>query len=144
MSTLTEYERGKEEGRVNALLGEHTARLNKINGNIERFAKSNETLAKTMREDATKTREALDLLSSALRTMQEEGRARDLAVTVAAETLAKETERRRIEEDRLRIERATALEAPARTWDIRASKASVIYLFIALASIIATIYFATR
>ena len=144
MSTLTEYERGKEEGRVTALLDEHTQRLNKINGSVDRFAKSNETLAKTMRDDASKTRDALDLLSSALRTMQEEGRARDLAVQVAADTLAKETERRRVEEDRLRIERATALEAPARTWDIRASKASVIYLFIALAAIVVTIYFATR
>jgi len=137
MENLTDYERGMKEGRIDALLDEHTARLNKINGSVDRFAKSNEKLVETMREDAAGTRTALDLLSSAMRTMQEEGRARDLAVQVAADTLAKETERRR-------EELATTAATTSTTWSLRSNKASVAYLLIALVAVLLTFYFGTR
>jgi len=113
------YEQGLREGRVDALLEEHTSRLSKINGSVERHAKSVETLAKQVSIGFEK-------VASEMRTMQEDGRARDLAVEVAAETLAKETERRRVEAETVRVERADALNAPIRTWNLRANKASVL------------------
>jgi len=76
---VSDYERGLKEGRVDALLEEHAKHLNAINGSIERFI--------IMGGNWT----------DALRTMQEEARADRLEVKVTADTLAKETERRRIE-----------------------------------------------
>jgi hypothetical protein len=128
MAELTEYERGLKEGRVDALLDEHTQRLNKINGSVERFAKSNEEMAKALRE-------GLELQARELRKLQEEGRARDLAVKVAADTLATETERRR-------EELATAAAGTTTAWSLRSNKATVIYAVAAIILGIAAIYFA--
>lgn len=133
MSSISDYERGVKEGRVNALLDEHTSRLNKINGSIERHAKSNESLAKSFSVGFEK-------LTAEMRKMQEEARARELAVKVAAETLAAETERRRIEEERLREERAQALEVPARAWIVRANKATVVSTIVAFVLALITLY----
>ena len=124
-----DFDRGKREGRVDALLESHTKSILRINGNVERFSKALEQLASDVREGIAD-------LSDGLRTMQEEGRARDLAVKVAADTLADETERRRDEEERLRKERATALEAPVRKWGIRANVVSVVYFSLAFVAIV--------
>jgi hypothetical protein len=129
------YEQGLKEGRVNALLEEHTARLNKINGSVERHAKSVETLAKQMSVGFEK-------VASEMRTMQEEARARELAVQVAATTLAEETERRRVEEERLREERADALSEQPRTWSLRANKVSASAGITSIALAVATVYLA--
>jgi septal ring factor EnvC (AmiA/AmiB activator) len=123
-----DYERGKKEGRVDALLEEHTARLNKINGSVERHAKSVETLAKQVNLGFEK-------LASEIRTMQEEARIREAKVSTAAETLAVETERRR-------KQLADDLATPVRTWGIRGSKASVTGAFVTAASFVTAIYFA--
>ena len=130
---LTDFERGVKEGARDARLDEAFVRLNKINGSVERHAKSVETLAKDVRQTR---QEIIDQL----REMNEAARARDLAVQVAKETLEKETERIRIEAERLREERAQALEIPARTWGLRASKASVIYGLVAFVLGTYTIY----
>lgn len=129
------YEQGLKEGRVDALLDEHTQRLNKINGSVERHAKSVEGLTKQMTVGFEK-------VATEIRTMQEEARIREATVKVAAETLAVETERRRGEEERLRKERADALEAPVRAWDIRANKASVTGAIITAISLATAVYFA--
>jgi hypothetical protein len=130
---LSDFQRGLKEGARDARLDEAFVRLNKINGSIERHAKSNEALTQAMNV-------GFDKLATEMRQMQEEARARELAVKVAAETLATETERRRAEEERLREERAEALQAPARTWGLRASKASVIYGLVAFVLGIYTVY----
>lgn len=130
---LSDYQRGMKEGRVDALLDEHTQRLNKINGSIERHAKSNENLAKEVRQ----TRQEI---FDQLREMNEAARARDLAVQVAKETLEKETERLRIEAERLRTERAQALEVPVRAWGLRANKATVVYGLVAAVLALYTLY----
>jgi hypothetical protein len=129
------YEQGLREGRVDALLEEHTSRLSKINGSVERHAASVEKLAKQVSIGFEK-------VASEMRTMQEDGRARDLAVEVAAETLAKETERRRVEAESVRIERADALNVPVRTWGLRANKASVTGGLATLILGASTMYFA--
>lgn len=118
MTELSDYERGVKEGRVDALLDEHTARLNKINGSIDRFSKSHENLAKAISV-------GLEKVASDLRQLQEEARARELAVEVARKTLAEETDRRRNEDEAHRIERAEALEVAPRTWGVRAAKVAV-------------------
>lgn len=76
---MSEFERGLKEGRIDAMLAEHTAHLERINGSIERFASSNEGIA------------------SELRAVQEQLRLAAERVVVAANTLATETERRRAE-----------------------------------------------
>jgi septal ring factor EnvC (AmiA/AmiB activator) len=129
------YEQGLKEGRVDALLEEHTARLNKINGSVERHAKSVENLAKSVRE-------GFDKVATEMRDAAEAARARDLAVEVAAETLAKETERRRVEAESVRVERAEALNVPVRTWNLRANKATVLGIAITVVSTVAALYFA--
>jgi septal ring factor EnvC (AmiA/AmiB activator) len=118
----SDYERGVKEGRVNALLDEHTSRLNKINGSVERFSKSHESLAKAISV-------GLEKLAAEMRVMQEEARARELAVKVAADTLAKETERRR-----------QALEVPVRNWSIRSNKAAVVYAVICVLVVLNGLY----
>jgi len=133
VTELSEFERGVKEGARDARLDEAFVRLNKINGSVERHAKSVESLAKEVRLARQGT---LDKLSE----MNEAARARDLAVKVAKDTLEKETERLRIEAERLREERAQALEAPSRTWGLRASKASVIYGLVAFVLGTYTIY----
>jgi len=55
---------------------------------------------------------------------------------VAATTLARETERRRLEAETVRRERALALETPMRTWSIRGNKANVTYAAVAIAVIV--------
>jgi len=134
---MSDFDRGKREGRVDALLESHSRSILAIGEDVKRIVGSVSTLSSTLEG-------ALDKLSDGLRTMQEEGRARDLAVAVAAETLAKETERRRIEEERLRSERATALEVPVRTWGIRSNKASLLSVAIGLAVVLVSVYFGTR
>lgn len=132
-----EYERAKQEGRMEARVDEAFVRLNKINGSVERHAKSNETLAKEMKA-------GFEAIAAEIRNMQEEARQRELAVKVAAQTLANETERRRVEEERLRTERAEALEVPVRKWGIRANKATVILGVITLIMTGLAIYLGTR
>lgn len=122
------YEQGLKEGRVDALLDEHTARLNKINGSVERHAKSVEQLAKSVSVGFEK-------VASEIRTMQEEARIREATVKTAAETLATETERRR-------KQLADANEVPTRTWGIRANKATVISCVAAVGLATSTLYFA--
>jgi len=58
------------------------------------------------------------------------------------ETLAKETERRRVEAESVRIERADALNVPVRTWGLRANKASVTGGLATLILGASTMYFA--
>jgi uncharacterized membrane protein YccC len=66
--------------------------------------------------------------------LQEAARAEALARDVAARTLARETERRRLEAEAVRKARAEALEAPVRTWTLRVSKVSVVSGLIAIAA----------
>jgi len=68
--------------------------------------------------------------------LQEASRAEALARDVAATTLARETERRRLEAETVRRERALALETPMRTWSIRGNKANVTYAAVAIAVIV--------
>ena len=68
--------------------------------------------------------------------LQEAGRAEALAREVAATTLARETERRRLEAEAVRKERAIALESPVRTWSIRGNKANVAYVCVGIAVIL--------
>jgi hypothetical protein len=77
MAKKSDFEEGKRAGRVAQTLKEHADHLNAINGSIARSAKASEDLA------------------SEIRLLREESRLRDERVTVAAETLATETERRR-------------------------------------------------
>jgi chemotaxis response regulator CheB len=100
------------EGRVDALLEEHTSRLNKINGSVDRFAKSNEDMTKAMREMQEK-------LHDSIRGIEEQMRLDAERVKVAAETLATETERRR-------EELADSVVATTSRWSLRSNKASVI------------------
>lgn len=125
-SVLSDYERGKLEGKTEARLDEAFVRLDKINGSVERHAIASEQLASEIRE------------------LREEARARDLAVKVAADTLAQETERRRVVEEELRISRASALEVPVRKWNLWANKASVIATVAAVCFGLATLYLALR
>jgi secreted Zn-dependent insulinase-like peptidase len=92
-----DYESGFKQGRIDALLEEHTARLDGINGNIERFAESN------------------DALADEIRTVQEQLRIAAERVVVAASTLAAETERRR-----------EALATTDRTFDRRHAMAALV------------------
>lgn len=112
---MTEYERGLKEGRVEARLDGHDARFDKINGSIDRFSQSHENLAKAVSV-------GLEKLAAEIRKMQAEAHARDLAVDVAAKTLAAETERRRVEEEGKRLQRAEDLEVAPRKWSVRGVK----------------------
>jgi septal ring factor EnvC (AmiA/AmiB activator) len=135
--TSPDYERGKKEGRVDALLEEHTARLNKINGSVERFSKSHDNLAKSVSVGFEK-------IASEIRTMQEEARLREERVKVAAQTLAAENERRRFAEAAQRTEHEAKMAEPVRAWGIRANKATVLLGCITVALTIVSIYLATR
>ena len=126
MSELSDYQRGLQEGARDALLEEHTARLNKINGSVERHAKSVEALTRNMVQGFEK-------LASEIRTMQEEARLDRERVRVAADTLAAETERRRKE-----LEDATSHVSGR--WSLRSDKASVAYLLIALVSVLSALH----
>jgi hypothetical protein len=75
-----------KEGRIDALLADHTAHLEQIYGMIEKAADANLDVA-----------EALRGLASDIRTLQEASRLSSERVKVAADTLAIETERRRKE-----------------------------------------------
>jgi len=75
---LTDFERGKEAGRVAQVLQEHSQHLAHINGSI----------------DATGQR--LAELADEMRGLREDARQREDRVNEAAKVLAKETERRRV------------------------------------------------
>lgn len=140
MTALNDYERGVKEGRVDARLDGHEERLDKINGSIDRFSKSQENLAKAVSV-------GLEKLASEIRSMQEDGRARDLAVEVARKTLNEEAERRREEADRERIARAEALAVPVRTWGLRANRAAVVgvcFSALAVAVVVLSFYLAHK
>lgn len=126
MTELSDYQRGLAEGARDALLGEHTKRLNKINGSVERHAQSVEQLTRT-------TQQGFEKLASEIRTMQEEARLDRERVRVAADTLAAETERRRKE-----------LEDASSPWSLRANKAAVVSVLIAALLGVATLYLALR
>jgi cell division protein FtsL len=79
MAERTEFDRGKEEGRVDEVLRQHGQHLARINGSID---------------DST---QALSNLAGEIRELREDSRLREERVVVAAETLATETERRRSE-----------------------------------------------
>lgn len=78
----------------------------------------------------------LSVIETDIRALQEVNRARDAAELV----LANDAERRRGEIERARQERAAALEAPVRTWNLRASKATVAYGLIAFVLACYTLY----
>lgn len=99
-------ERGKKEGRIDALLEEHSEHLAKINGSVGATAKALEALVAEIHKLSADSRRALRALESDLqkcirdlvsdiRTLNEDQRIRDTALTVAAEGLAKQTEERR-------------------------------------------------
>ena len=128
---VSDFDRGKKEGVTEALLAEHTARLDAMNGNIARFAAANETLSKWTRDGFTK-------LESAVREIQEDMRSAALALKVTADTLATETERRREE---LAVT-ATATESSAQHADRAFSKREkVLSLIVAVVVPAAGIYF---
>jgi chromosome segregation ATPase len=102
------HARGQKEGRIDALLEEHTEHLSKINGSVEDAANALARLETEVHKLDANTRAALADLETALRaalrevvsdirTLNEEGRIRDERVRVAADTLETETERRRKE-----------------------------------------------
>ncbi len=102
------HARGQKEGRMDALLAEHSEHLAKINGSIERAALAEEALEKVVASLDVHTQDALRKLevqlklaianvASDVRTLNEDARLRDERVSVAARTLATETERRRTE-----------------------------------------------
>lgn len=124
MSELSDYQRGLAEGARDALLGEHTQRLNKINGSVERHAKSVEALTR-------ETRSGFEKLASEIRTMQEDARLDRERVKVAAQTLAAETERRR-----------EALADRGGTWSLRANKATVVSVAAAVLFGVVSLYLA--
>jgi len=101
----SEFERGVKEGKDDATLASNTARLDALNGSLAANVRALDALAVTMRE-------GFDAVNGAIRILQEEGRAAVLALEVAAQTLAKETERRRAE-----LEGSTA--TTDRTWSKR-------------------------
>lgn len=119
----TPYERGLKEGALGARLDGQDARLDKINGSIDRFVASNLHLTNEIQK------------------MQEEARARELRDQVAKSTLAAETIRLADVAERERIARAQALEIPVRTWSLRADKATVISVVAATGFAASTIYF---
>jgi hypothetical protein len=105
---MSDYDRGLKEGRIDALLESHTKGIARINGSIERFAQSVEALEAAVIE-------GLEKLSSAVRTLQEQGRAAALAVQVAAETLEADAARRRLELETKATELAATASALAAT-----------------------------
>jgi len=74
--TVSEFERGKEAGRVAAILADHTTHLAKINGSIADSAV------------------ALSELASEVRSLREEATLRQVRIDGSLSTLAAETERR--------------------------------------------------
>jgi DNA anti-recombination protein RmuC len=131
--TETDLERGRREGRIDSRLDAHDANFGRINGQIAKFVTAMGELGEEFRK-----------LSSEFRTMREELALDRIRVKTAAETLAQETERRRREAETIRVDRAAALEAPVRTWNLRAHKAQVVSLIFTLASIGTAVYFSTH
>ena len=124
---MDEFERGKLEGLRDAKVESHEQRLANINGSIDRFTAVVDALAKTVTA-------AVDHLASEIRTLQEQARSAALAVKVAADTLATETERRR-------EELATTAASTQSTWSLRSSKMNVVYLAAAIVGIGFAIFF---
>jgi len=123
----SDFDRGKREGRIDALLESHTKSIARLDIHIERQSESIEHLTKAVNK-------GMAALSDGLRTMQEEGRARDLAVKVAAETLAAETERRREE---------LASAGAAVAWQFTKRQGLAVIL-IAAAAVVVSILIATK
>ena len=138
MNVVSDFDRGKKEGRTDALLAEHTARLDAINGSIEQSASAIEALTKTVRDWSAK-------LSDAIRTLQEEGRLAEERVNVAAATLAADAARRRIELEATATGLATTaatLAATQTTNDRQWSRGQQLaMLVIAFAAVFVTVYF---
>ena len=137
---MNDYDRGLKEGRIDALLESHTKGITRINGNIERFAKSIETLEATVNE-------GMEKLSSAVRTLQEQGRAAALAVQVAAETLEADAARRRLELETKATELAATASALAAT-ETKSDRSftkrqQLAVLVVAIGAVIVTILTAT-
>lgn len=99
-------ERGKREGRIDALLEEHGLHLERINGSVADAAKELKHLAdevhllsqenqRSLRKVDVDLKTALRELASDIRTLKEDQKIRDTALTVAAEGIAKQTEERR-------------------------------------------------
>jgi hypothetical protein len=119
----SDFERGRKEARTDAILEEHSRHLATINGSIERAAAAMELVGRTNLN-----------LASEIRTLQEDSRLDRERVKVAAEVLAKETERRR-----------EALVESVSTDDRKFSKRErLVGLAISLAAIIVTVYLATH
>lgn len=129
-------ERGRKEGRVDATLDQHSQHLKRINGNIERFAESVESLETAVRLGLEEVREHI-------RAIQEERRLDQERVETARKVLAEETERRRATQERERVERADALAIPVRKWAILSSK-GVVVSAIASVVLIAVTYLSYR
>lgn len=98
----------RKEGETDALLAEHSKHLKEINGSVADAAAALAVLGTEVHtlgvvsrralEDAEESlRKALRELASDIRSLKEEQRIRDERVTVAASTLAEQTERRREE-----------------------------------------------
>jgi hypothetical protein len=111
MEPQTDYQRGLQEGARDALIEEHTKRLNRINGSVERHAI------------------AVEKLSGEIRELREEARRREEAVKVAASTLAEETERRR-----------AALAEDSGRWSLLANKSTFFTGGLAVFFAAATLY----
>jgi hypothetical protein len=131
--TELDLERVRWEGRIEATVEGHTRHLEKLNGSIDRWATASEDLKGEVKL-------GLGSLSAEIQEMRAEARLDQERVRVAADTLAKETERRRVEAEAARIDRAAALEVPARKWDILSNKANVAYAFIGLLGFALSIY----
>lgn len=114
-----EFERGRKEGRIDALLEAHSEHLGIINGSIERSAKALEAVAETVREL---------------------GRKFDLQIGIAEAArvaLAEETERRRRELADKSDERNT-------TWSKREKIITAIFSGLSAFSLLATLYLKTH
>lgn len=138
MSVVSDFDRGKKEGRTDATLAEHTARLDGIEGSLTRFGSAIEALANAMREGLAK-------LSAEIGMLQEQGRSAALAVKVAADTLAADASRRRVELEATAKElavKASALAATETTNDRSFSKrAKILGLVFTVVTGAASIYF---
>lgn len=96
----------RKEGHDDATLAAHSLHLLNINGSLERTADALVALTteihklgadsqRDLRDVERKMKESVDRLALDIRTLNEDQRVRDTALTVAAEGLAKQTEERR-------------------------------------------------
>ena len=103
-----EFHRGVKEGRVDALLEQHSEHLAQINGSVARAGLAAEALTtavNSLTSDTTASlirleqvlRDALADVASDVRTLNEDARVRDQVTEATRAALAAETERRRVE-----------------------------------------------